>query len=44
MTTIERRPFDVRAIRRDFPILKREINGKELVYPTTRRPHRSPFR
>jgi cysteine desulfurase / selenocysteine lyase len=30
--TVERRPFDVRAIRRDFPILKREINGKPLVY------------
>ena len=32
MTAVERRPFDVRAIRRDFPILKREVNGKPLVY------------
>ena len=26
------RPFDLAAIRRDFPILKREINGHQLVY------------
>jgi cysteine desulfurase / selenocysteine lyase len=32
MTAVERRPFDVRAIRRDFPILKREVNGRPLVY------------
>lgn len=25
-------PFDVQAIRKDFPILKREVNGKPLVY------------
>lgn len=25
-------PFDVEAIRRDFPILSREINGKPLIY------------
>ena len=24
--------FDVQAIRRDFPILHQEINGKPLVY------------
>ncbi len=30
--TLERRPFDVRAIRWDFPILKREVHGKPLVY------------
>lgn len=28
----ERRPFDVEAVRRDFPILSREVNGKPLVY------------
>ncbi len=32
MTAVERRAFDVQAIRRDFPILKREINGVPLVY------------
>ena len=26
------RPFDVEAVRRDFPILNREIGGKPLVY------------
>ena len=26
------RPFDVSAIRKEFPILKREVNGKPLVY------------
>ena len=26
------RPFDLEAIRRDFPILKREVHGKPLVY------------
>ena len=26
------RPFDVEAVRRDFPILSREIGGKPLVY------------
>jgi len=26
------RPFDVEAIRADFPILSREVNGKKLVY------------
>ena len=25
-------PFDVRAIRADFPILSRKVNGKDLVY------------
>jgi cysteine desulfurase/selenocysteine lyase len=25
-------PFDVAAIRADFPILSREVNGKKLVY------------
>ncbi len=30
--TIERRAFDTRSIRRDFPILKREVHGKPLVY------------
>ena len=29
---IDRVPFDLDRIRRDFPILKREINGKQLVY------------
>ncbi len=24
--------YDVEAIRRDFPILSREVNGKPLVY------------
>lgn len=27
-----RRPFDIRAIRRDFPILKREVHDRPLVY------------
>ena len=27
-----RRPFDVAAIRRDFPILRRQVEGKPLVY------------
>ena len=27
-----RAPFDVAAIRADFPILSREVNGKKLVY------------
>ena len=27
-----RAPFDVEAIRADFPILSREVNGKRLVY------------
>ena len=25
-------PFDVEAIRADFPILARKVNGKKLVY------------
>ncbi len=29
---VSRRPFDVPAIRRDFPILRREVNGCPLVY------------
>jgi cysteine desulfurase/selenocysteine lyase len=29
---VERRPFDLAAIRRDFPILQREVNGRPLVY------------
>ncbi|MEO0999693.1 MAG: cysteine desulfurase [Pseudomonadota bacterium] len=28
----QRPPYDVEAIRRDFPILSREVNGKPLVY------------
>jgi cysteine desulfurase/selenocysteine lyase len=32
MTATERLAFDLDRIRRDFPILKREINGKTLVY------------
>ncbi len=27
-----RREFNIEAIRRDFPVLKREVNGKPLVY------------
>ena len=30
--TAARAPFDVEAIRADFPILSREVNGKRLVY------------
>jgi cysteine desulfurase / selenocysteine lyase len=29
---VENRPYDVEAIRRDFPILSREVYGKPLVY------------
>jgi len=29
---IENKPYDVEAIRRDFPILSREVYGKPLVY------------
>lgn len=29
---VENRPYDVEAIRRDFPILAREVYGKKLVY------------
>src|SRR5690606_18299885 len=29
---VESRPYDVEAIRRDFPILSREVYGKPLVY------------
>ncbi|MCG6115186.1 MAG: cysteine desulfurase [Mesorhizobium sp.] len=29
---VEHRPYDVEAIRRDFPILAREVYGKPLVY------------
>ena len=29
---VESRPYDVEAIRRDFPILAREVYGKPLVY------------
>ena len=29
---VDRRPFDIAAIRRDFPILRREVNGRPLVY------------
>ena len=35
MTIAQRKPvpaFDVAAIRRDFPILAREVYGKPLVY------------
>jgi cysteine desulfurase/selenocysteine lyase len=31
-STAQRRPLDVAAIRRDFPILGREVNGKPLCY------------
>ena len=30
--TTARRPFEAASIRRDFPILRREVNGKPLVY------------
>jgi len=30
--TTNRAPFDVEAIRRDFPVLAREVNGKPLCY------------
>jgi cysteine desulfurase/selenocysteine lyase len=30
--TLDYRPFDLEMIRRDFPILKRDIHGKQLVY------------
>ncbi|MER2535626.1 MAG: cysteine desulfurase [Rhizobiaceae bacterium] len=30
--TVEHKPYDVEAIRRDFPILSREVYGKPLVY------------
>jgi cysteine desulfurase/selenocysteine lyase len=30
--TVETAPYDVEAIRRDFPILSREVYGKPLVY------------
>ena len=30
--TLDYRPFDLEMIRRDFPILKREVHGKQLVY------------
>jgi len=30
--TVEKKPFDVDAVRRDFPILAREVYGKPLVY------------
>jgi cysteine desulfurase/selenocysteine lyase len=37
------RPFDVEALRRDFPILERTVNGKPLVYldnaATTQKPN-----
>ena len=29
---VETTPYDVEAIRRDFPILSREVYGKPLVY------------
>ncbi|MCV0396534.1 MAG: cysteine desulfurase [Rhizobiaceae bacterium] len=29
---VDNRPYDVEAIRRDFPILAREVYGKKLVY------------
>src|SRR5690606_5993368 len=29
---VENAPYDVEAIRRDFPILSREVYGKPLVY------------
>lgn len=31
-TTATRKAFDVQAIRRDFPILSQQVNGKPLVY------------
>ena len=33
--------FDVNAVRADFPILKEVINGKPLIWSTTRPPRRS---
>ncbi len=33
--------FDVDAVRADFPILKETVNGKPLIWLTTRRPPRS---
>ena len=42
-SNIQRRPFDVEQIRKDFPILSREVNGKPLVYfdnaATTQKPN-----
>ena len=39
---VENRPYDVEAIRRDFPILARDVRGKRLVYldnaATTQKP------
>lgn len=38
-----KRPFDIEKIRRDFPILNREVNGHQLVYldnaATTQKPN-----
>ena len=34
-------PFDVNAIRRDFPILQERVNGKQLVWLTTLPPRKS---
>ncbi|MBC7858663.1 MAG: cysteine desulfurase, partial [Burkholderiaceae bacterium] len=31
-TTLARPPFDVHAIRRDFPILQERVNGRQLVW------------
>lgn len=30
--TVEVKPYDVEAVRRDFPILSRQVHGKPLVY------------
>jgi hypothetical protein len=30
--TVSSKPYDVEAIRRDFPILSREVYGRPLVY------------
>ena len=32
VSTTRRPTFDVEAIRRDFPILSQQVNGKPLVY------------
>jgi cysteine desulfurase/selenocysteine lyase len=41
-TTGQRQPFDVHAVRRDFPILQERVNGKHLVWfdnaATTQKP------
>ena len=36
-----KRAYDVQRIRRDFPILARDVRGKKLVYLETPPPRRS---